>query len=201
MAKCLSVWATEQTIRELYLKSFEIAVKESRRTVKYIRNIQGEAGKKIMRGCMGIMGAANLIGTEWCAANYDLLQGVLRGEWGFTGAVTTDMSLQVSHGIVDKIFRCGGDLRMYYREAELLDDNSATMSVCIRRAVKNVCFAYVNGNIMQGVSPGAIITYKISPWKIWLLSIDAVILVAEIVCVILLVRRKRLNARRSSKLT
>lgn len=200
-ATCLSVWATEQTIRELYLKSFEIAVKESRRTVKYIRNIQGEAGKKIMRGCMGIMGAANLIGTEWCAANYDLLQGVLRGEWGFTGAVTTDMSLQVSHGIVDKIFRCGGDLRMYYREAELLDDNSATMSVCIRRAVKNVCFAYVNGNIMQGVSPGAIITYKISPWKIWLLSIDAVILVAEIVCVILLVRRKRLNARRSSKLT
>ena len=67
------------------------------------------------------------------------------------------------------------------------------MSVCIRRAVKNVCFAYVNGNIMQGVSPGAIITYKISPWKIWLLSIDAVILVAEIVCVILLVRRNGLT--------
>ncbi len=124
-ATCLAVWATEQTIREIYLKSFEIAVKEASATLRYYEGESAELSEKTIRAAIGIMGAANRIGTEWCAADYSLLQKVLRGEWGFRGTVTTDMMLQTVPGIVDQIFRGGGDLRMFYYEAELLDSKSS----------------------------------------------------------------------------
>jgi beta-glucosidase len=63
-------WATEQSMREIYLKTFELAVKEG--------------------GADGTMSAFNRIGLN-SAANYRLYQDVLRGEWGFTGASVTDM--------------------------------------------------------------------------------------------------------------
>lgn len=63
-------WADEQTMREIYLKPFEIAVKTA--------------------GCCGMMSAFNRIGTQWCGANSALLQKLLRGEWGFEGFVVSD---------------------------------------------------------------------------------------------------------------
>jgi hypothetical protein len=63
-------WATEQSMREIYLKTFELAVKDG--------------------GADGTMSAFNRIGLN-SAANYRLYQDVLRGEWGFTGASVTDM--------------------------------------------------------------------------------------------------------------
>jgi beta-glucosidase len=63
-------WATEQSIREIYLKTFELAVKEG--------------------GADGTMSAFNRIGLN-SAANYRLYQNILRNEWGFTGASVTDM--------------------------------------------------------------------------------------------------------------
>lgn len=167
---CLAVWATEQTIREIYLRSFEIAFKEARMAIKYIADGEGSIKTKIMRGATGVMAAANMIGTDWCAANYNLLENVLRGEWGFQGAVTTDMALQNSPGITDKIFRAGSDLRMAYYRITLIDQNSPTALAGFRRAIKNVAYAYVNSNLMQGLAPGAIVYYDMSPWAIGLLA-------------------------------
>lgn len=61
---------TERALREIYLKGFEIAVKE------------GNA-----RSIMSTYGPVNGL---WTASSYDLLTTVLRGEWGFTGIVMTD---------------------------------------------------------------------------------------------------------------
>lgn len=174
-ATCLAVWATEQAIRETYLRSFEIAIKEASTVINYYNQDDKVFSQKTVRAATGIMGAANYIGTEWCAADYRLLQNVLRGEWGFCGAVTTDMALQTFPGCVDKIFRGGGDLRMYYREASLLDNDSSFALSSFRRATKNICYTYANSNLVQNLLPGAIVKYSMSPWKIVLVVFDCIV--------------------------
>lgn len=65
-------WADEQTMREIYLKAFEIPVKET--------------------NCKGMMSAFNRIGTNWCGGSSALLNDLLREEWGFEGFVVSDYS-------------------------------------------------------------------------------------------------------------
>ncbi len=60
----------EKTLRELYLKPFEIVVKTARPGA--------------------VMAAYNKTGGVYCANHKDLIEGVLRGEWGFSGIVMTD---------------------------------------------------------------------------------------------------------------
>ena len=68
-------WADEQTMRELYLKAFEIAIKES--------------------DCAGVMSAYNRVGPDWCGGSEALLVNVLRREWGFDGFVVSDFTSNV----------------------------------------------------------------------------------------------------------
>ena len=68
----LFTWADEQTVRELYLKAFEPAVKQA--------------------GTVGVMSAYNRLGATWCGADRALLQDLLRTEWGFDGYVLSDYS-------------------------------------------------------------------------------------------------------------
>lgn len=65
-------WADEQTLREIYLKAFEIPVKNSE--------------------CHGVMSAYNRIGTDWAGACSELLNDLLRTEWGYEGYVISDYS-------------------------------------------------------------------------------------------------------------
>ena len=61
---------SERALREIYLRPFEIAVKESE--------------------CGAIMTSYNPVNNYWSASNYDLTTTILRGEWGYKGLVMTD---------------------------------------------------------------------------------------------------------------
>ena len=64
------VTVTERALREIYLKPFEIAVKE---------------GKNVL-----IMTSYNSVNGFWSASNYELTAKILKGEWGFENIVMTD---------------------------------------------------------------------------------------------------------------
>ncbi len=80
---------SERALREIYLKGFEICVKES--------------SPKI------IMTAFNKINGHHCSANYELLTEILRNEWGFDGLVVTDWHPATSQ--MSEIY-AGNDVRM-----------------------------------------------------------------------------------------
>lgn len=69
-------WANEQTIREIYLKPFELAVKEG--------------------GAKAVMSSFNSIGNTWAGASSGLLKQILRNEWGFKGIIDTDFYMNGS---------------------------------------------------------------------------------------------------------
>ena len=77
---------TEQALREIYLKSFQMVFEE---------------GKSI-----GVMGSYNRMGLMETAANYNLLTEVLRGEWGFKGSVLSDMTHSGNGSVDNDCYEC-----------------------------------------------------------------------------------------------
>lgn len=84
---------SERALREIYLKGFEIAVKES--------------------NPLAVMSSYNLLNGVHTANSYDLLTNVLRKEWGFQGMVMTDWNTTGKGGsVADFCIRAGNDLVM-----------------------------------------------------------------------------------------
>ena len=125
------VWASEQALREIYARGFEIYVDE---------------------GGIGIMSSFNCIGSWWAGGSEALLTELLREEWGFHGVVVTDYAgsgyMHTSIGL-----RAGNDL--WLTPSELSGDLKphAVYNACkhdgaiiIRRAAKNILYACANSN-------------------------------------------------------
>ncbi len=113
---------SERALREIYLKGFEICVKESKPRM--------------------IMTAYNIINGVRASENVELLQGILRGEWGFDGMVTTDWTTYAEHHKEEK---AGNDLKMPRGDcdnlAEALADGRLTreeLCVCVKRILEMI---------------------------------------------------------------
>ncbi|MBR2809817.1 MAG: glycoside hydrolase family 3 protein [Solobacterium sp.] len=187
---CLTVWLTEQALRENYLKSYEIAFKEARMKIRYIADSEGTVKEKVMRGATGVMAAVNTIGSDWCFSSYELQTNLLRGEWGFQGAVTTDMFLRCTEAATDMTLRSGTDLKMWFVPTMADDITSATARTAYRRAIKDVCFAYANSNLMQGAAPGSSVTYGTAPWVYMLIAIDTLLAAGIVALIVAMLKRK-----------
>lgn len=123
----LCTWATEQSMREIFLKPFELAVK----------NFEGT--------CIGIMNGFNFIGTNWTGASHALLTEVLRDEWGFRGMVITDYFGGYGYMNADRGVRAGTDLMLNMTSQYAhLSDTSATLTQAIRQSAKNILYTVVN---------------------------------------------------------
>lgn len=141
----VATWATEQAIRELYLRPFEIAVKTA--------------------DAKGIMSSFNRIGTVWTGGDYRLLTEVLRGEWGFEGTVICDFNVS-SYMSAKQMIYAGGDLNLtttrYWMRP---DENSAGDVAMLRRAAHNILYSVVNSNAMNGIDENTVLRTAMPVWQ------------------------------------
>ncbi|MBQ6731036.1 MAG: glycoside hydrolase family 3 protein [Bacilli bacterium] len=133
-------WVREQVVRELYLKPFEIAIKE---------------GKS-----RGLMSSFTRVGRRWCGGSYPLLTTILRDEWGFRGTVICDF--HTDDYMNNKIMAyAGGDLNLTgtkYWNASVNEDEDCFV---LRRAAHNTLYALANSNAVNQ----KIIGYKLPLWR------------------------------------
>ena len=121
----VKTWLTEQTLREIYLKPFEIAVKEG--------------------GANAMMTAVNCIGAVWSGANYALNEGILRKEWGFKGSVVTDYSYQRSFMDAARAIRGGNDFMLDVSASySRLDPSDEVNLYLARKSAKNIIFTWLD---------------------------------------------------------
>ena len=128
--EALVTWLNEQSLREIYTRSFEITVKEG--------------------GANAIMSAFNKVGATWSGGNYALLTGLLRNEWGFRGSVLTDYALEWEMDFMDinQGIRAGNDMWLNGLRTNAIgtinNRNSATSISCAREATKNMLYTFCN---------------------------------------------------------
>ena len=140
-AKMVCVWSNEQAMREIYLKPFEISVKD------------GDAH--------AVMVSWSFIGIKWSGENSNLLNNVLRGEWGFEGFCLTDFFRNNGHGFMnaDAALANGVDamLSTYACCPNVVQNPDAASSVkYMRQVCKNVMYTVVNSWMYEedGVDTG-----------------------------------------------
>ena len=118
-------WANEQSIRETYLKPFEMSVKEG--------------------GAQAVMSSFNYIGNTYAGADSALLQTVLRGEWGFKGFVLTDYFGGYGYQNADQEVRAGNDSMLATTKiTNHITDKSATSVKAMRQAAHNILYTAAN---------------------------------------------------------
>ena len=173
----LLTFASEQTIREGYLKAFELATK----------GFEGKA--------MAVMSSFNWIGTVPSCANNELLNNVLRGEWGFVGMVETDYDGSYGYMITDHCIRNGNDLMLGFNSAESnkLTDESATAVLAMRQACKNILYTVANSGYYADGNPASGMT-NMTKLFVMIDVILAVVLIVVDTIVIVRWRKKKKQA-------
>lgn len=186
----IAVWANEQTIRELYLKPFEMTVKNVEMTVPYIADDKGTVEEAEV-GATAVMSSFNRIGTTWAGGSTALLKDVLRGEWGFDGFVISDFNLyrymNTNQGIA-----AGTDLTLTFAPSKSFEDTtSAEAQQNIRTATHHILYAVANSNAMNGLAPGSTVSFEPPMWR-YIQAIGSIVIALLIALgVFLVIRRVR----------
>ena len=164
----LCTWSNEQAIREIYLKPFEMCVK----------NYEGKS--------MAVMSAFNYIGYKYAGANPELLNRVLRDEWGFRGMVLTDYFGGYGYQDADIQIRNGGDFCLtpqMIEVGELTDKTSGTSLQAARQACKNILYTTANSRAYANGAGGGL-----AGWQIAQYTISAVVILATVAGEVMILR-------------
>lgn len=158
----LQTYSDEQAIRELYMKPFE----------RCIKNFTGDA--------IAVMSSFNFIGDKWTGADANLLNNVLRDEWGFQGMVITDWNGSYGYQNTEDSIRNGNDLMLgfnSYESNKITDTDSATCVLALRQASKNILYTVGNsGNYTSEDAQGGGLDHMTKVF----IAIDAVIGIASL---------------------
>ena len=164
-------WVNEQAFREVYVKGWELYMKEAKMNVNYYKDGESTLSTKEMSAATGIMTSYNRIGATWGGASISL-KAILVDEFGFTGTAITDAGGQKhTYMTSDFMLRRGGHLTLTNNGSDgLYDTKSATATYYLKDATKHILFNKANSNCVQGIAPDASISYGMAPWRIGFIS-------------------------------
>ena len=176
-AKMVSVWSNEQAIREIYLKPFEISVKQG--------------------GANAVMVSWSFLGDKWTGESSNLMKTVLRDEWGFRGMALTDFFRNNGHGFMnaDAALANGVDAMLSTfngEENNVANPEHPTSVLQMRNACKNVMYTVVSSWAYDGKHKET----GMENWKKAAIGIDVVIVLFMAGMEVLVIRgyKKRKNA-------
>ena len=176
-AKMVSVWSNEQAIREIYLKPFEISVKQG--------------------GANSVMVSWSFLGDKWTGECSNLMNTVLREEWGFRGMALTDFFRNNGHGFMnaDAALANGVDVMLSTfngEENNVANPEHPTSVLQMRNACKNVMYTVVSSWAYDGEHEET----GMENWKKAGIGIDIVIALFMAGMEVLVIRgyKKRKNA-------
>lgn len=151
-------WADEQAIREIYLKPFEMSVKEG--------------------GAQAVMSSFNYIGYTYAGASNNLLNTVLRDEWGFKGFVLTDYFGGYGYQNGDQEIRNGNDSMLATTKiTNHITDKSATSVKAMRTAAHNILYTAANSwQYADGEPKVATPIWKTAMYVAW--GVTAILVIA-----------------------
>ena len=190
--RCISTWANEQSIREIYLKPFEMSVTEG--------------------GALGVMNAFARVGATWSGADVGLMTNVLRNEWGFEGFVITDFSgnpMFTARGIALRTFDAAygvlaGTDTWDSSDVQWTTELTTQYKDCpevvqaMRQATHRILYVVANSCAMNGFTADTKIV-KVTPWwQTALIVLDVVLAVLVVVCIwrlVVAIKRKKASAK------
>ncbi len=160
----LYTWCTEQAFREIYLRTFEEAIKYGDST--------------------GLMTSFNRTGAIWAGGNEALIQGILRSEWGFKGQIITDMTENETNMDGGANLRAGGNINLggYSTAGKALNQSASPRLLWrAREAIKQIAYSYThalykNATYNESADPAdAVIVYETKlAWQWWKPGLAAV---------------------------
>ena len=150
----ISIWTNEQAAREIYLQAFEYPIVEA--------------------NAFGVMTSFNRMGAVWAGGDYNLITGIMRGEWGMDGFVVTDFSNNNNYMDVIQGVLAGGDGWDCNADGKWIPklekyENDPQVVSAMRESVKHILYTVANSNAMNGASVNSHEIEIPAPWESWIL--------------------------------
>ncbi|MBW3082355.1 glycoside hydrolase family 3 protein [Bifidobacterium phasiani] len=169
-SKMVCVWSNEQAIREIYLRPFEMGIKDG--------------------GAQALMVSWNYLGIKWAGENSSLLKTVLRDEWGFDGMAISDYFRDNGHGFMnaDAALANGVDAMLStYGSGPNVPRNTEDASTVqyMREASRHILYTVVNSWVYEDGD----VTVGMEPWKMAVIGVDVAVGLLLVGAEVLLVRR------------
>lgn len=175
MCRCISTWANEQAIREVYLEPFKKAVVDG--------------------GAYNVMNAFARVGVVWSGSHEGLMTNILRGEWGMKGFALTDFSgnsafaeygimmksFDVAHGLLAGTDGWDSSAVQWTDDLNNLYKNDPDICQAMREATHRILYTVANSNAMNGLSASQEVV-AVTPW--WQTALYALCTVMGVLAVL-----------------
>lgn len=159
----VNTWANEQTVRQNYLRAFEIAIVEG--------------------GAYNVMTGFNRMGVKWTSA-HGFINTVLRGEFGMRGFAVSDYwqnnYMDMVGGILGGCALPDGDLSLRGASSSALYKYSSgygKLAWAMREEVHRILYVVVNSNAMNGNDES---TYYVSIMPEWITTLSTLQIVISV---------------------
>lgn len=165
----VTVWGSEQALREIYLLGYEKACVENTTNA--------------------LMSSYNRVGADWAGIHKGMLTDIVRGEWGFEGHVITDAYAYRYMETFGEGVVAGNDLWLggqTEKSLEMHADNE-TVVKAMRESSHRILYTILHSNAMNGIDLNTKVVPIMTWWQITLIAVDIALGVITLGCMTMLV--------------